>query len=298
MDEYKIHVLQVGNTAHVPEVLAAYMDEYYGTRSVLLERGTESPAKFVLKVLWKARSFDVVHVHYGDVLLPWLRRCYPSKILVIHYHGDDIRNKWKQKQKRWKHANLILYEGLDIKTDDMPTSAVELPNPVDEELFQRYPSPTPPYKSALTFSHFADDLAKGLAKQHGLELTIMERSVPYVKMPFVLRNYEYYVDVKRNFEGIRLGKGDNISVTALQALACGLKVVKWDGQIMEEFPEEHLLKNSCKKLFDLYLRSVRAQTAGIHERKEGIGTSSTDEEVWNGEPILIPQAEACCATFL
>jgi hypothetical protein len=244
-------ILHVGNIAHVPEVIAKYMDKFHGTSSVVLERKGRSPYLFVAKVLGKAISFDVVHIHYDDKLLPFFRWFYPKKRLVIHYHGDDIRNKWSAKRKFWKHADLILYSVLDLEARDMPLSAFYLPNPVDEELFHKENPPAD--NSALTFSHYADDLARELAEQYGLDLSINERNVPYEEMPFILRRYAYYIEVKRNFEGIRLGKGDSVSVVALQALACGLKVVKWDGKLMlPPLPYEHRLEYTCRKLMQFY----------------------------------------------
>jgi hypothetical protein len=249
-DLRKLRVLHVGNVAHIAEVLATYTDKFYGTESVVLERGGSSPYLFALKALLKARNFNIVHIHYADSLLPWFRRVYPHKKLVMHYHGDDIRRKWKQKQNRWKHANVILYSTSDLEDAETPENAVHLPNTVDTELFRPYwPYRARQAKSALTFTHYADDLAKELANQHNLALTIMQRTVAYAEMPFVLSNYEYYVEVKRNFEGILL---DSLSVTGLQALACGLKVVKWDGQVIEGLPEVNKPEHVISNLYSLY----------------------------------------------
>lgn len=48
-----------------------------------------------------------------------------------------------------------------------------------------------------------------------------EQPMSYRRFPEVLRNHEYYIDVKRDFQG-RLLKW--LSKTGLEALACGLKL--------------------------------------------------------------------------
>ena len=81
---------------------------------------------------------------------------------------------------------------------------------------------------ALTFDHGAVEEAQEYARWYGLTLDVLKPgSVPYREMPALLRRYQVYVDVKRGPHGILPA----LSLTALQAKACGLGVVRWDGQV-------------------------------------------------------------------
>jgi hypothetical protein len=106
-------ILHICNTGGVGSVIAKFMDRLFGTESLVVERKIFDPyglttygelwdcgAKtFALRCLLLARRFDIVHVHYFDKLIPFLKSFYPKKPVVLHYHGDDIRGKWCLKRK-------------------------------------------------------------------------------------------------------------------------------------------------------------------------------------------------------
>ena len=245
------------------------MDRLVGTESLVVYRRVFDPCglttngelwdcgakMFALKCLWLARKFDIVHVHFLDELVPFLKFFYPRKPLVLHYHGSRIRGKWGLRRKYWSKADVVLYSTLDLLDDKTPGCAVYLPNPVDIEIF--YPKGVKPKpKAAFHFSYNADDLAMEYAEKYGLELTIYNSKkqgfIPHLRFPEVLCQYRYYIDVKRNASGELLTVP--LSKTALEALACGLKVITWKGEIVESLPEEHLPEKVLRRLYHLYLR--------------------------------------------
>lgn len=63
------------------------------------------------------------------------------------------------------------------------------------------------------------------------------------------------IDVKRDQYG-RLYKVP-LSKTALEALACGLKVITWKGKIIEGLPPENHPENVAKRIFNIYLKVKR-----------------------------------------
>jgi hypothetical protein len=260
-----MRVLHVCNPAGVGSVIAKFMDRLFGTESLVIQRRIFDPyglttygelwdcgAKmFVLKCLWLARKYDIVHVHSFDKIVPFLKLLYPGKIVVLHYHGTDIRGKWKQRQKYWSKADALLYSVKDVEDKDTPKNAVHLPNPVDTDMFQ--PGSKEKLNQALTISHYADDLAKEIAQLYGLKLTVLTQKIPHIEMPKLLSQHEYYIEIKRDKEGRILGRENSVSVTALEALACGCKVIKgWDKQILEKLPEQHLPEKVVTKLFKIY----------------------------------------------
>jgi len=257
-------ILHIGNTAGVAGVIAKYVDRLFNTRSRVVQRSNRvvfpvygevwgcGPKMFALKCLLMARKFDVVHVHYFDKIVPYLRLLYPRKAIVLHYHGDDIRGKWSSRRKYWSRADAIVYSTLDLLNDETPKHAVYIPNPVDTEIFHPACGKAKP-KSAFHFSYDADELAIEYAKRHRLELTIYNKHehgvIPHLKLPEVLCQYEYYIDVKRAGDG-KIGSA--LSKTGLEALACNLKVIRWDGKVIEGLPPENHPENVAKQIFNIY----------------------------------------------
>jgi len=260
-------VLHIWDIAGVASIIAKYTDRLFGTESLVIKRRALDPYGYVtygqlwdcgprefgLRAVLKARGFDIVHVHYIDKIIPYLRFFYPDKPIVLHYHGDDIRGMWSQKRKYWERANAIVCATIGIIDEKTPAHAVLVTNPVDIEIFhlgEEKPRPG----TAFHISYGADDLAVKMAEKLGLSLTIHDRArqgaIPYVEMPEVLRGYEYYVDVKRGQSGNVLTGG--LSKVGLEALACGLKVITWDKRTLEGLPQENLPESVAKRIFGIY----------------------------------------------
>lgn len=210
---------------------------------------------FALRCLWQAKNSDIIHVHGFDKIIPFLKTLYPRKPVIIHYHGSTVWRRWKSKQKYWRKANFILYSTKDLVSEDTPNYAAHLPNPVDTDLFHPLTTRSKP-KTAFHFSYFADDLAVKYAEKYGLSLTIHNREtnpIPHTLLPNVLCKHEYYIDVKRNVEGRLM---PSLSKTGLEALACGLKVIKWNGEVIKGLPIEHRPESVVNKLYRLYINLI------------------------------------------
>jgi len=263
-------VFHVCNTAGVASIIAKYMDRLFGTESLVVCRKVFDPYglttygevwdcganEFALKCLLLARKFDIIHVHSFDKLVPLLKFLYPKKPVILHYHGTDIRGKWALKKRYWSKAEAILYSTKDLLNDETPKDAIYMPNPVDTEIFYSCAIKPQP-KTAFHFSYGADDLAREYSKKYGLKLTIHDVRkhgvIPHLRLPKVLCIFEYYVDVKR----VGQETASAMSKTGLEALACGLKVIRWDGSVIIGLPLENRPENISKKIFDLYLQIRR-----------------------------------------
>ena len=66
----------------------------------------------------KSLGYDIVHVHAYDRFLLYLDRLklrfIYRKPIVLHYHGNNIWGKWKQKKYVWSKADLILVSTPDL----------------------------------------------------------------------------------------------------------------------------------------------------------------------------------------
>lgn len=264
-----MRILHIWNTAGVASIIAKNMDRIYGTQSnVLMKKDWDKfgfttygellsykhntlfhKVDFILKCLKKAQDFDIIHVHGQWKILPITKLLYPSKPLIAHFHGTDIRGLWNKRKKFWKFADVLLYSTLDLKDEETPREAIFILNPVDMDLF--YPKHDVLFPNdAFHITYNADNEAKRLAQQYGLKLVIHDRSIPYRKFADELCNYGYYIDVKAVAPSFRIY--NFLSKTGLEALACGLKVINRDGNILEGLPEEHKPESVTRILYSLY----------------------------------------------
>jgi hypothetical protein len=241
-------VLHVWNTAGVASVIAKFTDRGFQTSSTVIARKAadrvgltsygrtypDGPTKFFARALLMARRFDLIHVHSLDRIVPWLKTAY-GKPVVMHYHGTDIEGRWDEKEGRWKKADYVAVSTRNL-LEGGPASAVCIPNPVDTDLFRPGVGGADP-RSAVSFRYGMDAEAEAIASRLDLKLTWLERwSVPYSKMPETLSHYSYYIDMRKppgHIEARSVGKA------ALEALAMGLRVVDWEGNVIEGLPKEN-----------------------------------------------------------
>jgi hypothetical protein len=259
-------ILHVWNTAGVASVIAKFTDSQFGTRSTVITRkaadraglttfGTAYPdgaARFFARALWMARSANLVHVHSLDRVIPWVKRLY-SKPVVMHYHGTDIEGRWREKEGRWGKAEYIAVSTPNL-LEGAPKRAVYVPNPVDTDLFKPIPAERDP-NSAVSFRYGMDAEAEAMAKNLGLHLVMLERwSVRYEQMPQTLSRYAYYVDMRKP-PGHMIAR--SVGKAALEALACGLKVIDWEGKVIEGFPPAHDAKSVAARWNAVYADLLR-----------------------------------------
>ncbi len=106
--------------------------------------------------------------------------------------------------------------------------------------------------SAIFFLTYPDHegllkIVHSKAKEMGLSLKVYNRRfkgevIPYLDLPLLLSFHEYFID--------RIILKD-LSKTALEALACGLKVIK-DNKIITSLPQDHNPHNVINKLVKIY----------------------------------------------
>ncbi len=242
-------ILHVWNTAGVASVVAKFTDRLFATSSRVITRrqadtvgltsyGTvydDGPAAFFARALLMARKAEIVHVHSLDRIVPWVKRFYPSKPVVMHYHGTDIEDRWGAKQRRWARADLVVYSTPNL-SDGAPPSAMHLPNPVDTDLFYPREAARDP-KAALSFRYGMDGEAEVAAKGRSLELTLVDRwSVQHAEMPALLSRFTYFIDLRKPPGHVQ---AESVGKAALEALACGCRVIDWAGNVIEGLPAEH-----------------------------------------------------------
>jgi len=225
----------------------------------------------VLYSFYRARRVDIVNIHTIDRILPWFKRAYPNKKVVLTYHGSEIRsnnydgasafdlhnnkqNQWHLREKYWKHADAIIVSTADLMRG-APSMAQYIPAPIDREMWKRkepYTKNTAIYSQYTYWAHGqADKIVYRWATRTGVDLTVIptaQKLIPYAEYPRFLERFEYYLDVKQDLNGEVL---ESMSSTGLQFLSLGGKVYH-NGKIYKKFPKEADSKNVAKKIYKIY----------------------------------------------
>ncbi|NHK32399.1 MAG: hypothetical protein FK730_13680 [Asgard group archaeon] len=213
--------------------------------------------KFVMRMLLYARKYQIIHIHSIDIVVPYLRKLYPKKKIILTYHGTDIRSIWEERKKYWTKADVVSVATIDLM-ENAPEGIIYSPNPVDRELFERY---NPTLKDSALFTYYDrfeinKDMPIGIAKEEAknrkFTLIVIERDkwgrFKYPLFPRFLELFDYYIDARISHEGELI---PSLSLTALQALSLGVKVVYYK-QVLDEFPEEHDVNKVTDMWIEIY----------------------------------------------
>lgn len=235
--------------------------------------------ELVSKSVTEAKKVDVIHIHSVAEIAINIRRIYgKSKLIILHYHGSDIRGFYEDKAKDsylWdiiapkKFLRKILRKRMHIKAqrsaDRVIVGTPDLIHlvkgsvlshiPVDTDHFnQKFNMPGTNERAVLIKSEVTDaDLAIVYLRQKGLDLDIQiydrtKNPISYNDFPNFLKNYDTYIDLR--FVNNKLLR--NLSTTALQALACGLRVLNYDLEYIDKLPVEHCPMNVTTRLSNIY----------------------------------------------
>jgi len=264
----KLKVLHIWNTAGVGSIIAKYMDKTFGTESWVIMRkrfdkfglttygecwdcGSKT---FTLKALLEARKYDLIHVHDFDKIVPLLKRIYSKKPVVLHYHGSRIRGKAEERYKYYCNADFIIVSTPDL-LETLP-DATYVPNPVDTEFFRQTNKHNDNSAVYIIKHQLGEDLewARKMAEKYGLNLSFRDRvknPIPHVELPSFLNQFSYYID--RDYI-------KSLSKTALEALACGLKVIDYKERIIHPpLPSLHRPEKVVNELYQIYQQICKSR---------------------------------------
>ncbi|NWF96887.1 MAG: hypothetical protein HXY34_12165 [Candidatus Thorarchaeota archaeon] len=166
----------------------------------------------------------IIHVNSIYEYLPLIRAAAPLTPIVYQYHGGDVRERIAA--GFGPHYQTQLADKVIVSTHDLSAYGEWYDRPISDAFYYR--GGRVPNTALMIYVQYViidqRQFAKDLCRKRGLDLTIIDRSkgegVPYEKMPEFLSKFEYYLDFKGHIEKIVLSK------TALEALACGCKVIQ------------------------------------------------------------------------
>jgi hypothetical protein len=223
--------------------------------------------EFVIRSILHARNSDIIHIHGAIRVFPILRRIFPNKKIIMHYHGTKIRGKWDQNKWISEKADMLLVSTPDL-LEGSPEKTIYLPNIVDQQLIYHISGGiSQRYNKAFHCRRYALDIALEYADLFNLEIDVFDRDQnPLSHFDFLrkMSRYEFVIDVKREYPSsditfdetkiarIKGKRLDALSLTGLEALALGCKVIRYDGELLSEFPQNHDVRFVCDKLDRIY----------------------------------------------
>lgn len=262
-----LKVLHLFNTASLPQTLAKYQRECglkvdVVTRDVSNHLGAEvvfpdtkilnqGLYRDVLILIFMARKYDVLHVHYSLKIAKIVKKIYRRKKVILTCHGSDIRDK----EVIFPQVDLLTYATPDLELY-APDYAVYVPNIVDQEHFVRlneYQKGTMLHLNFGKGHEEAKRVAEDDAFVKNLKLTVIDISknrFSYNNMPRLLELFEYYNEVKIN-QGKSGGFLKFLSLTSLQTLYLGGKVYFY-GEKINSLPIRHDAYTVVRKWIELY----------------------------------------------
>ena len=206
---------------------------------------------FWLRILKLNQGYDVTHIHS---LAYWITlnihifvlRASRTKLL-IHLHGTELRSSHNKPSTK---AALQICDKVLVSTPDLLSyypKTTWLPNPIDP-VFKPLKNPRRCGKALYFRKWYEPEMEKTVrmkCDKMGLELTIPSKLIPHHEMPIFLNQFEMFFD---RFSIPSLSK------TALEALACGCKVISWKGPVTvsENILRSHSLETVTKKLLQIY----------------------------------------------
>lgn len=272
---------------HQSKVIKIKGDKY-GIYNFYSDFITEVPEEqFFVRCIEEASRADIIHIHGPINVLFKLRRKFgKSKTIILQYLGTDIRSlnpspalttpvrpsilsivikgistklRGLPLPKQYTHVLAqMLADKVLVATPDLIQSVIKgtyLPIPVDTEHFFPNHMHDNNKKPALTLNTEVTNISKAIeyCRSNGIDLDIevydrTKDPIMYADMPKFLKRYSIYVDIRY----IKQALLNNLSSTALQSLACGLKVLDYQLRYRDMFPIEHEADNVTTQAFRHY----------------------------------------------
>ena len=247
---------------------------------------------FVDYCISEAKEADIIHIHSMEELVVKLHKAFgDSKKIILHYHGTDIRGrkipnystikKIKSRTKffidRSRYRLRLIQRGyykslptlrtesqkladeILVATPDLLSllpNAKYLPNPIDVEHFSKdNASNNKSDKTALTIKTESGNIEKALQylKENNIDLKIdvfdrTKTPLMHKEIHDLLKKYSVYVDIRVVNDKIL----ESFSKTALESLACGLRVLNYKLEYVDKLPEMHNPVNVINRLQNIY----------------------------------------------
>jgi len=218
----------------------------------------KDPYKILVELFYRSISYDIIHIHDLNYLEQHNIDLYSLRMLnrainrhnhvVIHFHGSVLRENVSNYSVR---ILPIFFKVLVSTQDLLPLIKSKwLPNPVDRMVFYDNGSDREGVLYCMKRYEGVDkcERAKTIARNLGQKLSTHLIYLPHSEMPKLLNRYNYFIDQSTY---------PALSLMGIEALSCGLTVIRWDGKIQDpKILKTHDLYNVTDKLIGYYKKWV------------------------------------------
>jgi hypothetical protein len=169
-----------------------------------------------------------------------------------------IRLKRLYRKKIGHSKAQKLADAVCVSTPDLlplVRNGIHIPIPIDIYHFKPDNNSSAELKEAFTVNSEVTNIQRALdyCKKNGINLNIevfdrTKNPIMYKDIPDFIRGYKTYVDIRYVNDTVL----ENLSSTALQSLASGLKVLDYKLQFRQGLPPEHNAVNVVSQLSGIY----------------------------------------------
>lgn len=266
-------VLHIWNTAGVASLISKNLNKN-GIESDVIMRANYDPfgmtnyyndtllnvsgGSFITEAIKRAENYDIIHVHGIVKITQQLKERYPNKKIILQHHGTELTiGNMNELINYYRYCDEIITSTIDLHQilNNHLIQNTLIENAVDTDLFK--PIAKNKFKPALMFNiRYVDTDAslKFVESVSDWKINLIDResnSVPYHQMPELLNRYDKFIDVKC-YEWTNGIPGQAHSKTGREALACGLEVLNYKGEIVKGLPIEYTPEYQVKKIVELY----------------------------------------------
>lgn len=269
-----IKVLHIWNTAGVASLMVKHLNKNGFKSDVIMREGYDpfgmseyynhkllnlSGGQFIKYAIDRSSEYDIIHIHGIWKLAEPIKKKYPNKKVILQHHGTELTNCINNSERinSYQYCDKVLCSTVDLSVrlnyDRIEHEVLE--NAVDTDLFK--PIDNIKIDKALLFSiRYTDlELTKEFVKSNtDWNTHIIDREKEFIKysgMPYLFSKFTKYVDVKI-YEWLNNKPGEAYSKTGREALACGLEVLNYKGEIVKGLPEEYTPEFMVNKLIRIY----------------------------------------------
>ncbi|HDY88498.1 MAG TPA: hypothetical protein ENH82_10375 [bacterium] len=270
-----MRILHIWNTAGVASLMSKYLEKH-GHRSEVIMRKSHDPfgmteyyghastdlsgPEFIDHAVVMAKFYDVIHLHGLYRIAAQIKTLYPEKKVVLQHHGtelsqcedDDLR------LESYKSCDAIIASTMDLSSL-LSKNGVEhylLDNAVDTEIFKPMDNINKSELALMFDIRYLDTESslKFVNSRVDWDAFLVDREeshIEYKEMPRYLNAFKRYIDVKC-YEWTKGHPGKAYSKTGREALACGLEVLNYRGDIVKGLPAKFTPEVMVEKLIGIY----------------------------------------------
>jgi len=284
----KLKILHIFNTAGVSNVLNHFINNYtfdkehiksnlitrlyyekFGFSDFYNDKVIKRRNEIFFSYLFLiAKKYDILHFNTDDRIIPKIRKVFRKKKIILSYHGTDIRDKVKEREEYYKHADFVSVSTSELSQNKF----THIPNIIDFTHFDNHSfTKNDIIENEAVFFYLSNreieayETVKTLLRNSckNINTTILKRwrnPIQYKDMPDFLKKFEYFFDVKmvnkdKKKDGYLTTHDKSYTAEQFLSMHKNKKVINKDGHITNGYTFDETVKRNLdilNKWIDIY----------------------------------------------